>query len=161
MSERSTSASGTVGRNPGPDAPAVFLSYPFRSREDWIRHYVPSILGRWGYAVDEGSHFEGLPISDAVCRAIGKAQVMVAFITKCRKLVKGGWATSDWVLEEIGFARGKDVRAVVIVERGVNVNLGILSDIQRIVLDSHGTLPFANPLAFGSEVCLARCQTFG
>jgi len=113
----------------------VFVSYPFRSREEWIRHYVPSILGRWGYAVEEGSHFEGLAIADTVCRTIAKAQAMVAFITKCRKLVKGGWATSDWVLEEIGFARGKGVPVVVIVERGVDVNVGILSDIQTIDLD--------------------------
>lgn len=126
---------GEPARSGKPDSPAVFLAYPFRSREDWIRRYVSAILPKWGYAVNEGSHFEGLQISDAVCRAIANAQAMVAFVTKYRKLAQEGWAASDWVLEEIGFARGKGVPVIVIVERGVDVNLGILSDIQRIDLD--------------------------
>jgi len=135
MGAATTSPAGAAGDNPKQHAPIVFVAYPFRSRDGWIRQYVSSILDRWGYAAKEGSRFEGRSISRAVCSAIAEAQRMVAFITKCKKLEKKGWATSDWVLEEVGYATGKGIPVVAIVEKGVDVNLGILSDIKTIDLD--------------------------
>jgi len=92
-----------------PDSPAIFLAYPFRSREDWIRRYALAILPRWGYAV---------------------TRVLIS--TTCKFLMRFAERSRT---EEIGFARGKGVPVIVIVERGVDVDLGILSDIQRIDLD--------------------------
>jgi hypothetical protein len=135
MGEEPTSAPVVLDNNPKQHRPIIFLAYPFRSREDWIGRYVSSIVDRWGYEANTGSRFEGLPISEAVCAAISRSQGMVAFVTKSRKLAQGGWASSDWVLEEIGFAKGRGIPVVVIVESGVDVNLGILSDIKRIELD--------------------------
>ena len=135
MTEGSKNVAGAVQESAGELAPTVFLSYPFGQKQEWIKHCVSAILSRWGYVVDDGSQFEGLPIADAVQRTIGRARTMVAFLTKRRKLVGGGWVSSDWVLQEIGFARGKDVPVIAIVEAGVDVKLGILSDVQSIPLD--------------------------
>jgi hypothetical protein len=135
MTEGSKNVEGAVQETAGELAPTVFLSYPFGQKQEWIKHYASAILGRWGYVVDDGSQFEGLSIADAVQRTIGRARTMVAFLTKRRKLANGGWVSSDWVLQEIGFARGKDVPVIAIVEAGVDVKLGILSDVQSIPLD--------------------------
>jgi hypothetical protein len=135
MNKSSANSASDAGNAEQRDSPVIFLSYPFGSREVWIKQYMPLILRRQGYEVAEGSQLEGLGISGAVCTGIAAANAMVAFVTKCRKLVSGGWATSDWVLQEIGFARGKGLPVIVIVEKSVNVNLGLLGDIQKIELD--------------------------
>lgn len=118
MTEGSSSVAGAVQQSAREVAPTVFLSYSYGPKQEWIKHYVSAILGRWGYMADDGSQFEGLPIADAVRRTIGQAQAMIAFLTKRRKLVDGGWVSSDWVLQEIGFAKERMFRLSPLLNLG-------------------------------------------
>jgi hypothetical protein len=114
--------------------PTVFLAYPFRSRNTWIRYYVVPLLRLYGCNVDIGN-FPGEIINDAVTRAISQSQLLVAFLTKSARLAKGRWISSEWVLQELGFARGRGIPVVVVRELGVTTDVGILGDIQVIPLD--------------------------
>ncbi len=114
--------------------PTVFLAYPFRTRDTWIRHYVAPLLKSYGCNVHIG-HFPGENIQDAVTRAISKSQLLVAFLTKYVKLATGRWISSDWVLQEAAFASGKGIPVIVVRELGVTTDVGILGDIQVIPLD--------------------------
>ena len=117
------------------ELPAVFLSFPFKEKDGWIRHHLPTVLGGWGYRAQMGAHFHGRPISDSVSTTIAKAQLVVCFLMRGNKLASTGWATSDWLLQELGFAKGKGIPAVVIRERGVRASVGLLGDVQLIELD--------------------------
>ncbi|WP_295133828.1 tetratricopeptide repeat protein [uncultured Reyranella sp.] len=45
------------------------------------------------------------------------------------------WKTSDWILQEIGFAKGRDLTLIVFLENGVVRPAGITSDLQTIPFD--------------------------
>jgi hypothetical protein len=129
----------SIGSGSG-DSPVVFLAFPFRPRDAWIKHSVPRLLTSWGYEVEMGAHFHGRPIGQSVAAAIGRAQLLVCFLMRCEKLAGTGWSTSDWVLQELGFARGRGIPVVVVRERSVRANVGMLGDVQVIELDP--TAPF-------------------
>ena len=96
--------------------------------------YVSPLLKSYGFNVEIGN-FPGETINDAVTRSISKSQLLVAFLTKDEKLAKGNWISSGWVLQELGFARGRGIPVVVVRELGATTNVGILGDIQVIPLD--------------------------
>lgn len=127
----------TTGNKPIPSSkPAVFLSYPFDDRNDWIKHCVPPLVRLWGCRPLTGDKYKGQEIKTAVAKDISDSNLLVAFITKDSKLAEGGWTTSAWVLQETGFACGKGVPVVLIVEDGIDVKDGILGDIGIIELDA-------------------------
>jgi hypothetical protein len=87
-----------------------------------------------------GSHFHGRPISESVATTISTTKLVICFLMRSSKLAAGGWAASDWVLQELGFAKGKGIPVVAVRERGVHANVGLLGDVQLIELDP--TAPF-------------------
>jgi hypothetical protein len=119
-----------------PQKPLVFISYPFRPRTEWIKHNTPQLLRLYGCQVASGDNYPGQGISAAVAADIGRSNLLVAFFTKDQKLATGEWAPSQWVLQEIGFARGRGIPVVLIREEGVFKEAGILGDAQIIPLDA-------------------------
>ena len=116
--------------------PVVFLSYPYRTRTEWIRHSVPQFLRLCGCEVATGENWPGEDIAGAIAREISRSDILIAFFTKDQKLANGEWAPSQWVLQEIGFARGRGIPVILIREEGVFKEAGILGGIQIIPLDS-------------------------
>lgn len=116
--------------------PKVFLSYPFSPRNEWIRHCVPPLLELWGCRVLSGRKYYGRDIKREVANDIARSKLLVAFLTRYQKLAGGDWTTSGWVLQETGFAVGKDIPVVLVEEIGVEVKGGIVGGIQVIKLDA-------------------------
>jgi hypothetical protein len=117
-------------------APLVFVSYPFSIRDEWIKYSVPPILRLYGCGVVTGENYPAQEIGVAVADDIARSNLLVAFLTRDQKLADGGWVPSEWVLQEIGFARGKGIPVVLIREQGVYTKIGILGNIQVIELDA-------------------------
>ena len=127
----------TSDDKPNPSSKStVFLSYPFDDRNDWIKHCVPPLLRLYGCKVLTGDKYKGQEIKTEVAKDITRSNVLVAFVTKQEKLAAGGWTTSAWVLQETGFACGKGIPVVLVVEDGVDVLGGILGNIGIIKLDA-------------------------
>ena len=116
--------------------PTVFLAYPFNERDEWIKYSVPLFLRQHGCNVLTGERYLGREIKNAIMADIGRSNLLLAFLTKHNELKSGRWGPSEWVLEEIGFARGKDLPVVVIRDKAVDADVGILGDIQIIEFDA-------------------------
>lgn len=116
--------------------PLIFLAFPFNPRDEWIRRCVPRLLNLYGCDVKTGEDYFAKDISNGVTNDIARSSLVVAFLTRTQKLADGRWAPSQWVLQEVGFARGKGIPVVVILENGVLYETGILGDIQVINLDA-------------------------
>jgi hypothetical protein len=116
--------------------PIVFLSYPFRPQTEWIKHSVPQLLRLYGCQPVSGDSYAGLEISSAIASDIKRSKLLVAFFTKDQKLLNDEWTPSQWVLQEVGFARGCGVPVLVIRELGVYKEAGILGNVQMIPLDA-------------------------
>lgn len=117
------------------EKPGIFLAFPFRERDGWIQHHLPGILASWGYRAAIGSHFHARPIAESVISTIDATRLVVCFLLRGSRLASGGWTASDWVLQELGYAKGKGLPVVVVRERGVRSEVGLLGDIQLIELD--------------------------
>lgn len=116
--------------------PSVFVSYPFNPRDEWIRYCVPTLLRWYGCAVLSGENYQAQEINVAVTNDIARADLVIAFLTRRQRLENGDWVPSEWVLQEIGFARGKGIPVVLIREKGVYTQIGIVGNIQIIELDA-------------------------
>lgn len=116
--------------------PSVFVAYSFGERDKWIRHCVPPLLRLYGCDVKTGEEYFAQGISDAVTADIARSNLLIAFLTRVHRLTNGMWAPSQWVLQEVGFARGKGIPVVLICEKGVFTETGILGDVQVIDLDA-------------------------
>jgi hypothetical protein len=148
--------------------PSVFVSYPFDARDEWIKYCVPSLLRLYGCHVLSGAKYPGQEINVAVTNDIARSNLLVAFLTRNQQLANGKWVPSEWVLQEIGFARGKGIPVVLVREQGVYTEIGIVGNIQVIDLDADGEAFWAFPqlrtavrnLLFGghSEDGLAVCH---
>src|SRR5437660_10338167 len=117
-------------------APLVFISYAFTPRDEWIKYCVPTLLQSYGCRVLSGEKYQGQDISLAVTNDIARSSLLIAFLTRNQKLASGLWAPSEWVLQEIGFARGKGIPVVLVREVGVYSKIGIVGNIQVIELDA-------------------------
>jgi hypothetical protein len=115
---------------------SIFVAYPFDDRDKWIRQCVPSLLSFYGCDIRSGADYYAQDIADAVTNDIAKSSLVVAFLTRAHKISDDSWVPSQWVLQEIGFARGKDIPVIVIRENGVLYKTGILGNIQIIELDA-------------------------
>ena len=118
------------------DKPSVFIAYSFDARDEWIKYCVPPLLRSYGCRVLSGENYPAQEINIAVTDDIARSNLLVAFLTRKQQLANGEWVPSEWVLQEIGFARGKGIPVVLIRERGVYTNIGIAGNIQVIGLDA-------------------------
>lgn len=121
--------------NDKPTRPTVFVAYPYDRRDKWIGECIRPLLSLYGCNARFGANLFG-DIGNEVAKAIAASNLLIAFLTRTDKLADGQWVTSEWVHQEIGFARGKGIPVVVIRELGVFTKMGLLGDIQFIELDS-------------------------
>jgi len=133
--EHETTEEGKSEPN-GSSRPSVFLAYPFKERDEWIRYVVPPLLSHYGCDVRTGELYPGREINRAVRDDIAQSDLLVAFLTRTQQLMSGGWVPSEWVLSEIGFAIGKEIPVLLVREQGVFTEIGILGNVQIINLDS-------------------------
>jgi hypothetical protein len=120
----------------GSTRPSVFLAYPFREPDEWIRYVVPPLLSHYGCDVRTGELYPGREISRAVRDDIARSNLLIAFLTRTQQLANGEWVPSEWVLSEIGFALGKEIPVLLVRELGVFTEIGILGNVQVINLDA-------------------------
>jgi len=87
-----------------------------------------------GVAYEDGKDFETRPISDKVKERIGKSNIYVgiltrrhpiwdlsdtSFLSRFKQFKPKKWATSEWIIEEVGFALGKGKKVITLIEEGV------------------------------------------
>ena len=114
--------------------PSIFVAYPFEEDYEWIKYCVPPLLRRYGCNVLSGESSHTQEINLAVADRIAQSNLVVAFLTRDQALADGGFVPSEWVLQEIGFARGKGIPVVLLRERDVKTGIGIAGNIQFIDL---------------------------
>ncbi len=127
----------TANEKSNPSAkPVVFLSYDFGARADWIKYCARPLLEFYGCKVLSGEKYHAQEINRGVTQDIARSNLLVSFLTRNERLATGEWMSSQWVLQEIGFAAGKGIPVVLVREKNVHLDVGILGNVQYIELDS-------------------------
>jgi len=99
----------------------VFIGFAFRDEDRDLASDIESLLASRNIRMTTGEHLGGDQLTDAVRARIDEADALIGLLTRREQLASGGWTTHQWVLDELGYARSRDMHAIAIVEDGVKL----------------------------------------
>lgn len=103
----------------------VFVSFHFSddfdSPDRQLANRVEGLLRSHGLDLASGAALGGGPLTDKVKTLIEKSDALIALMTRRDQLANGEWTTHQWVQEEYGHARSKNMRAIALIENGVQI----------------------------------------
>lgn len=101
----------------------VFVSFHFSddfdSPDRQLANRVEGLLRSHGLDLSSGAALGGGPLTDKVRKLIEESDALIALMTRREQLANGEWTTHPWVQDEYGHARGKNMRAIALIETGV------------------------------------------
>jgi hypothetical protein len=112
----------------------VFLAFSFRPEDKDLVGQVGRLLASQHITTMTGEGLGGEQLTPAVQDRIDKCDALVGLATRRDQKQAGGYTTHQWVLDEIGYARGQKKRAIAVVENGVDVG-GMYQPHEYIALD--------------------------
>ena len=118
----------------------VFLAFAFRPQDTELVGHVGRLLASQHLTAVTGEGLGGEQLTPAVQDRIDRCDALVGLATRRDQKQGGGYTTHQWVLDEIGYARGQKKRAIAVVENGVDVG-GMYQPHEYIPLDTTQPLP--------------------
>ncbi len=111
----------------------TFLGFSFRDQDRSLVQYAEQLLASQYVQMVTGERLGGEQLTPEVQRRIEGCAALVALLTRRDARQDGKWTTHQWVLDELSWARGKQKRAIAMVEDGVDVGG---------MFQSHEQIPF-------------------
>ena len=111
----------------------VFLAHSFDDKDEELARDFLELIGLLGFTCTTGRTPKLKEISKKIKESIGGSDLVVALMTKDRKISSGKWSTSEWVRSEADYALGAGKAVLQIVEKGVYMRTGITGDVERIM----------------------------
>jgi hypothetical protein len=128
----------------------TFLGFSFHEQDRILVQYAEQLLASQYVQIVSGERLGGEQLTPAVQNRIEECEALVALLTRRDARQDGKWTTHQWVLDELNWARGKQKRAIAMVEDGVDIGG---------MFQSHEQIPFrrADPI----EAFLRLSETLG
>lgn len=117
----------------------IFLGFSFRDKDKAIAALVDQLIASHLAEVKTGKDLEGEQLTPAVQQRIEDCHALVGILTRRDRKNDGQWTTHQWVQEEINWARGKDRKAIALVEQGVDLG-GMSQSHEYILLEKNKPL---------------------
>lgn len=99
----------------------VFLAFSFRDEDKPLVAEIARLLRSHSIQMVSGEDLGGEELTPAVKQRIEASDGLIALLTRRDPFLKGGWASHDWVRDELGHAREKKKHTIALVEDGVDV----------------------------------------
>jgi hypothetical protein len=113
----------------------IFLAFPFRPEHEQLVRYIDRTVRSHGLLLITGEILGGGGLTPEIQKRIVQSDALVALLTREQKIEgKDEWLPSEWVLTEYISARGRNQRAIAVVEAGVKVK-GAYAEHEHIDLD--------------------------
>lgn len=123
----------------------VFVGWSYEAK--WVENYAIPIIKSFGVEVVTGQELQGEVITDGVKKLIADSDAFVAFTTR-REQDGQKWKTSDWVVDEIKYAKAiEKPRVLEIREEGVDYPNKIYEERQYIIFPTDDRLACLRDLA--------------
>jgi len=134
----------------------IFVGWPYDVT--WVREKIVPLIESYGVEVLTGEEVFGEKLNEAVKKRILAADATI-FVAARRSQTNDGWATSDWVVSEIHYAKAWEKKHILeIRERGVEYP-DKLDDTRQYVIIEPGAVADAM-LACGKAVGSWKGLTF-
>jgi hypothetical protein len=113
----------------------IFIGFGYNNDDKWIKDLVFPLVQSFDAAIITGEDLHGQIITQEVTDRIGKADGVLAFLTRREIMGSGKFTTHQWVRDELITAINNQVPVVEIRENKVDTQGGIVGDRQRIDFD--------------------------
>lgn len=132
---------------------SAFVGRSFKKEEEplWIEiSKVLNSLKNIGFSWEDAEESQAKPVSDKVKEKIVRNDLFIGILTKREPICSynfprkyswhlftrtSNWMTSYWVIQESGYALGKEKKVIFLVESGLNVPGGLNADFEYVVID--------------------------
>lgn len=111
----------------------IFLSFSFKVDRD-LASDIETLIVSHGLNAVTGRRLGGEELTPEVKKKIEAADALVAIMSRREELANGGWTTSNWVRDELNYARAQGKRAIALVEEGIDTS-GMGAAHERLALD--------------------------
>ena len=130
----------------------IFVAFAFQDADRPIASHIDRLVASHNVKCVNGERLGGNAVTPAVLKLIEECDGLIALLTRRDKIAgkRNAWRTHDWVRDELNHARDKKIRAIALVENGVEVG-GTYTANEFIQFDRE------NPL----EACLRLSETIG
>ncbi|MBM4056153.1 MAG: hypothetical protein FJ264_16090 [Planctomycetes bacterium] len=102
----------------------VFVSFHFSddfdSPDRLLVNRMEGLLRSHGLVAVNGEALGGGPLTDKIKGLIEKSDALIALMTRREQKDDGSWNTHQWVQDEYGHARSKNMRTIALIEKGVS-----------------------------------------
>jgi hypothetical protein len=120
----------------------VFVGHTFAINDRPLVEQVKRTLRNAKFSVITGEPPEARSVAGKVRERIDSSDIFVALLTRRHRIAGGRWTTSPWVIEEKGYALGRNMHrpVIIMVEEGITVPDeigGVGGDIGYISFDRH------------------------
>jgi hypothetical protein len=126
----------------------LFLSFSFNEQDRALAAQIDRLLASHDLQVVTGARLGGAALTPAIQQKIEQCDGLVALLTRRDQLVDGSWTTSDWLRDELNYARARGKQAIALLEEGVNVG-GAYGENERIPFQRESLL----------DACLTLSET--
>jgi hypothetical protein len=99
----------------------IFLAFAFRPDDKELVGWIDRLLASHGVQSKTGEGLGGEQLNPAVQERIDQCDALIGLATRRDAKQAGGFTTHQWVLDEIGYARNKGKKAILVVEDGVDI----------------------------------------
>jgi hypothetical protein len=113
---------------------SVFIASSFHPPDRDLVDEVASIVTAFGMRPVQGRNLGGMPLEPAVKQRLEDCDGLVALFT--RRKQKDQWVTHPWVMGEFGHAVSQKMKAIAIVDAGIDWSTTMWADRERIRLDA-------------------------
>jgi hypothetical protein len=118
----------------------VFLAFAFRDSDRALVNYIDRLVTSHLIQTTTGEGLGGEALTPTVQRRIDDSDAVIGLLTRRDPMQNGMFTTHQWVLDELGYARGNRKRAIAIIESGVDFG-GMYQPNEYIPLDRNDPLP--------------------
>lgn len=112
----------------------IFLGFSFRNEDKDIFEQAGQLITSHLIHVETGERLAGEQLTSAVQQRIAGSDALVAMLTRRDSRQDGKWTTHQWVLDEMGYARANNKRAIALLEHDVDIG-GMYQPHEYIPLD--------------------------
>jgi len=110
----------------------IFFSFGFDRANRLLAGNVQGLLESHGAQVVTGQVLGGQQLTPAVMSLIEQSHALVALLTPDERKANGRYACSQWVRDELNFARAKGKLAIALVDARVELGSGAYQGHERI-----------------------------
>lgn len=101
----------------------IFVGWPYRTQYEWIEDYAIPLIQSYGVEVFHGKEMAGEKLGPEIKEMIRNSDAVIIFMLAVEHKEEGPPRTSNWMIQELEYAQGREEVKRIWVVRGEGVEV--------------------------------------